>query len=599
MASLKCHNCADGIHSNDVPNDIEREWYPLSAWDELAKANRPIYEIDDDHDFYSVWRCGRCGCVHLLKNYECRVERVYAPEIKARAISKEKPNYILFDDVNLDGVFEDELIPTDLAKSKYYWEYAAVTRDRIDVFADREGTKHLRSYRALGGPETDVPTHLDSGDVPVDDFFSIEIAEENIDQERQTVFLRPSARLRADLSVQGRHLEIKVFRTLNHEYIADLILASFAQIRAERFRYPPETWRPGALVLLAGWNWSATTEEILDAARKGLAIAPGVEEGDSVEVRVRGATYHIPYSLKGKIKMASLKCSLCGNGIHYHDLPDGTEHFWFPLSSWDEFSLTDRPAVLYKTQNFGAFYTAWKCGKCGCVHLFERYEAKVTRAYAPSASEPSAVPGAKPNYILFDDVNFDALSEEEMTPKEIATSQYHWEYAVITRDRIDVFADREGETPLRSYRAIPIATVEETGYLDSGGRPVDDYYSVAVAEKYIAQERRTVFLQPSARLRADLSVQGRHLEIKVFRTLNHEYIADLILASFAQIRAERFRYPPETWRPGALILLAAWNWSATTEEILDAARKGLAFAPGVEEGDSVEVRVRGTTYKIR
>ena len=85
--------------------------------------------------------------------------------------------------------------------------------------------------------------------------------------------------------------------------------------------------------------------------------------------------------------MASLRCSNCGEGIHYHSLPQDIEYIYFSNNMWKEICKTkfdknnkvmDESGAypkLYRTSTIENDYAhqfskIWKCPICGTMHVF-------------------------------------------------------------------------------------------------------------------------------------------------------------------------------------------------------------------------------------
>ena len=84
--------------------------------------------------------------------------------------------------------------------------------------------------------------------------------------------------------------------------------------------------------------------------------------------------------------MASLQCSKCGEGIHYHSLPQDIEYIYFPQMVWESICSTkfdknnkvmDESGVypkLYRSSTIendfvGKYEKIWKCPACGTLHV--------------------------------------------------------------------------------------------------------------------------------------------------------------------------------------------------------------------------------------
>lgn len=85
--------------------------------------------------------------------------------------------------------------------------------------------------------------------------------------------------------------------------------------------------------------------------------------------------------------MASLQCSKCGEGIHYHSLPQDIEYIYFSKKLWERICGTkfdksnkvmDESGMypkLYRSSTIendyrGKYIKMWKCPSCGALHIF-------------------------------------------------------------------------------------------------------------------------------------------------------------------------------------------------------------------------------------
>ena len=97
-------------------------------------------------------------------------------------------------------------------------------------------------------------------------------------------------------------------------------------------------------------------------------------------------------------------------------------------------------------------------------------------------------------------------------------------------------------------------------YYDTGGHKVKDPNAIAVAEYYINKGEYVAFLQekPNVQQRADLSVEGVHVEVKGMSSLNPSKVANRIDEAFEQVDADNYRYPISTHRPGRVVILSKY-----------------------------------------
>ena len=94
-------------------------------------------------------------------------------------------------------------------------------------------------------------------------------------------------------------------------------------------------------------------------------------------------------------------------------------------------------------------------------------------------------------------------------------------------------------------------------YYDTGGHKVTDRNAITVAERYIDDGHYVAFLQEKeCQKRADLSVDGKHVEVKGLTTLNPDTVEGKLKHAFIQVDADNPRYPADTHREGKVIILS-------------------------------------------
>ena len=153
-------------------------------------------------------------------------------------------------------------------------------------------------------------------------------------------------------------------------------------------------------------------------------------------------------------------------------------------------------------------------------------------------------------------------------------------------------------------------------YKDTYKNPVSgNNPAVPVAEYYINQGKYVAFLgeikpkkgdskeeqkEKQGKQRADLSVEGVHIEVKgIETTVNPSTIADHIEKGFNQVYADNYRYDVETHREGKVIFYSRHPAQYSSHEIEHSVREG--FAEALRKGDvrgKVELWLRGQIIKL-
>ena len=115
--------------------------------------------------------------------------------------------------------------------------------------------------------------------------------------------------------------------------------------------------------------------------------------------------------------MASLKCSKCGHGIHYHDEPDGTEWIAFEKNVWNELCCSSKEFSSFTSETENGWYSVWKCSECGSIHVFKTNSIYLMKAFEPSKSvEKNCTKGLE--LVAFEDTTWDQITETDEIGKD-------------------------------------------------------------------------------------------------------------------------------------------------------------------------------------
>lgn len=142
--------------------------------------------------------------------------------------------------------------------------------------------------------------------------------------------------------------------------------------------------------------------------------------------------------------------------------------------------------------------------------------------------------------------------------------------------------------------------VKENTYYDTGGRKVKDGNAIFVAEHYIREGKYVAFLQEKAgQRRADLSVDGQHVEVKGLTTLNPDNVEGKLKHAFSQIESDKGRYPENTHREGKVVIVSKHDKGISEKTIYDAMHAGFLSAKrkGCITG-KVELWINGKIYNF-
>ena len=158
--------------------------------------------------------------------------------------------------------------------------------------------------------------------------------------------------------------------------------------------------------------------------------------------------------------MASVKCSKCGYGIHYHGEPNGTEYIFILKADWEAITSScfdPKDKVLDSNKDYpklfqsdtieedfpGAVHKYWKCPKCGSLFFFDA-EGNVTRMFAPTDQEDSvSISDDIENGVIYDDYSWDALTEASIADNAI-TEKHLPNATMQLSDKLCVIVDQSG-----------------------------------------------------------------------------------------------------------------------------------------------------------
>ena len=167
--------------------------------------------------------------------------------------------------------------------------------------------------------------------------------------------------------------------------------------------------------------------------------------------------------------MASLKCSKCGFGIHYHGEPDNTEYIMIKETDW--FNITknifdpknkimkDGYPMLFRSDTIedefsDCFIKFWICKRCGTLAIFDGIY--VDSVYAPTEDKVPVDKHSK-MYIVFSDYLWDEITEHSIPVSEIP-SKFAPSYVAIRNSEyiwlLNSGSDREC---IKIYHRIPVA----------------------------------------------------------------------------------------------------------------------------------------------
>lgn len=155
--------------------------------------------------------------------------------------------------------------------------------------------------------------------------------------------------------------------------------------------------------------------------------------------------------------MASLKCSFCGHGIHYHgEPPDGTEYIFCKISDWEKIEEKNLPSDDLESENKELLKYAWKCSECGTFAFFDE-RGHVTAVYTPKKENSSDVMNEPKEFgVFFDDYLWYEITEDDISASEVLKKYPQNLWLLKNEDEMRIFKDREMKNCVDEYERIKV-----------------------------------------------------------------------------------------------------------------------------------------------
>ena len=157
--------------------------------------------------------------------------------------------------------------------------------------------------------------------------------------------------------------------------------------------------------------------------------------------------------------MASIKCSFCNMGIHYHNEPNGTEFIMFPSNFWYSLEhLTSNVNESYRYLKSDAielefpnsYYKFWMCPNCKSIILFEKNTPYVAGIYTVNHKHEKSN-SSNIDYIVFSDKTWDFITERKIKLTYLP-KKFPGEYFIVkSKDFFYVYADKDLSKLIQTY----------------------------------------------------------------------------------------------------------------------------------------------------
>lgn len=145
--------------------------------------------------------------------------------------------------------------------------------------------------------------------------------------------------------------------------------------------------------------------------------------------------------------MASIKCSCCENGIHYHDEANGTQFLAFRKETWATLTASDLWISRYILDGTEDYYVIWKCGSCGAIHIFEADSPDLKAAYK-KVGVVSDTDDFDVAFVAYSDYEWEKITESRITGTDLSTQFPDLEiiHASCSRNALLIKSNKDSET---------------------------------------------------------------------------------------------------------------------------------------------------------
>ena len=155
MSGLKCSGCGGSIRYHGEPNGIELTAISQEMWNTFSSTDKPIicYLLDGNDDYFLIWRCPECGCLHAFEGYSPKVWHAYFFTDTAPDMTSARKYLIFSDDLFYDisevnmtaSVFWEK---ADYDSDNFF--YALINENGIVTYRDEACTEELKRFAVIG-----------------------------------------------------------------------------------------------------------------------------------------------------------------------------------------------------------------------------------------------------------------------------------------------------------------------------------------------------------------------------------------------------------------------------------------------------------------
>lgn len=150
--------------------------------------------------------------------------------------------------------------------------------------------------------------------------------------------------------------------------------------------------------------------------------------------------------------MASILCSKCHQGIHYHGEPNGIQYVMICKTDWDKIVSSDfdsRQKIIDQTSGYPKLYRTdtieedfpesvkkfWKCPHCATLHFFDT-DGRVVSVYEPAVLTKEKWGSGHIEGWFFDDYKWDELTEKMLPDSKLSSKTGELNELIVSSDAV-------------------------------------------------------------------------------------------------------------------------------------------------------------------
>ena len=127
-----------------LTDDYPKKEY--GEWSKLIQTSLPIsrYILDGPNNYLSIWKCPKCGTLHVFVGDNINLEKVYVPIEECTVDSDIKNTYLVFDSNSYERIAEAGINGSQYDDNLHV--YLQIHEKTARITKDISGNKVIQNY---------------------------------------------------------------------------------------------------------------------------------------------------------------------------------------------------------------------------------------------------------------------------------------------------------------------------------------------------------------------------------------------------------------------------------------------------------------------